>query len=123
MYVVGALLIAWGISGFFTTVFQCTPVHYLWDRDVITGHCVAMQPSLLGLAAINTILNFAVLVLPIPMIWQLQMRTRQKVAVAGILVLGSLSVTPHAPEPDPNVHTEWLTMRTVISYRASSGLT
>lgn len=88
LYTIGALLLCWGVSGFFTTVFQCTPIHYLWDQ--VSGSCISLEPSLVGLAVINTVLNGAVLVLPLPMVWQLNMPTRQKIAVIGIFILASL---------------------------------
>lgn len=50
--------------------------------------CIDIVPALLGLASLNTLLNAAVLILPMPMVWKLQMPLKQKGAVCGILVLG-----------------------------------
>ncbi|KAG6993948.1 hypothetical protein G7Y79_00049g085080 [Physcia stellaris] len=97
LYIVAGLQIAWAIAGFFTTVFQCSPVSGLWR--VVEGtiaptklRCIKIVPALLGLASVNTLLNAAVLILPMPMVWKLQMPLKQKGAVCGILVLGCADV-------------------------------
>ena len=94
LYVVGALQITWAIAGFFTTVFQCWPIDILWlpaEGIMPTGkpHCINLVHALLGLASLNTLLIAAVLIMPIPMVWSLQLELKQKVAICGIFVLGS----------------------------------
>ena len=87
LYTVGSVLVGWAASGFFTTVFQCWRVHAIWDH---TGSdCLDLVRALVGLATINTILNGAVLILPIPMLWNLRIPRQQKVAVISVFVLGS----------------------------------
>ncbi|KAL8785994.1 MAG: hypothetical protein Q9195_008405 [Heterodermia aff. obscurata] len=93
LYVVGGLQIAWAIAGFFTTIFQCLPINALWlpaEGIMPKGkpRCIKLIPALLGLASTNTMLIAAVLILPIPMVWSLQMPIKQKVAICGIFVLG-----------------------------------
>ena len=51
-------------------------------------HCISLVRALLGLASLNTLLIAAVLILPMPMVWSLQMPLQQKVAICGIFVLG-----------------------------------
>lgn len=93
LYVVGALQIAWATAGFFTTVFQCWPIDSLWlpaEGIKLTKkpRCISLVRALLGLASVNTLLIAAVLILPMPMVWSLQMPVKQKVAICGIFVLG-----------------------------------
>ena len=38
----------------------------------------------------NTVLDVAVLVLPMPIIWRLQIPRKQKIVISGIFLLGSL---------------------------------
>ena len=92
-YVIGAVLVGWAISGFFTTVFQCVPVTRIWLSGGIGEGCIQLVPALLALATINTLINGAVLILPIPMVWRLQMSRRNKIAVCAILALGSACVS------------------------------
>ena len=85
-YSIFVLLLGWAIAGFFTTVFQCWPIHSAWTH--MGGRCIDLKPALTGLATINTILNTAILILPISMIWSLQISLRKKVGVCAIFALG-----------------------------------
>lgn len=94
LYTVAALQLGWAISGFFTTVFQCWPVDILWrlEGGIMSGHpaghCIDLVASLTGLAIINAVLNTAMLILPLPMIWHLQISQKRKAALSAIFVLG-----------------------------------
>jgi hypothetical protein len=87
LYAVGSVLVGWAIAGFFTTIFQCWPVHTIWDHS--GDECIDLVPALVGLATINTLLNGAVLILPLPMLWNLRISLQQKIGVCGIFILGS----------------------------------
>ena len=93
LYTTFALLVAWAITGFFTTVFQCAPVQEQWEKIIVGGRCINWTAALTALAVINTVLNVSILVLPIPMIWGLQMPLRRKLAIIGIFVIGCGYVT------------------------------
>ena len=96
LYLVGALQVSWAVSGFFTTVFQCWPVNMLWRLDgglfsgnsEAAGHCINLIASLIGLAVTNTVLNTALLVLPMPMVWNLHTSQKHKLALTFIFALG-----------------------------------
>lgn len=85
-YSILVLLMGWAIAGFFTTTFQCSPVRTAWTH--VDGHCIDLKASLTGLAAINTILNSTILILPIPMVWNLQISIHKKVGICAIFALG-----------------------------------
>lgn len=88
LYIISTVLIAWAISGFFTTMFQCTPIHNVWEPSE-SRKCIDLVPALVGLAVINTVVNASVLILPMPIVWYLNMPRRRKVAVCGIFLIGS----------------------------------
>lgn len=94
LYTVGALQVVWAVSGFFTTVFQCWPIDVLWRLEGglfsghPAGHCIDLVASLTGLAVINTVLNTALLVLPMPMVWKLHTSRKHKIALTLIFALG-----------------------------------
>lgn len=46
----------------------------------------------MGTGATNTISDFAILILPMPIVWALKIRRRQKMVICGIFLLGALSV-------------------------------
>ena len=73
-----------------TTIFQCTPIPFFWDRTIHGGHCVSTAAFWYGHAAWNTAVDIIVLLLPIPVIRSLQMGKNQKFAVLGVFGLGAL---------------------------------
>ncbi|KAI1479226.1 hypothetical protein F4774DRAFT_425911 [Daldinia eschscholtzii] len=80
------LTVSWGIAFTFTVAFQCTPVSTLWDKfETDYGpYCIKIQPSSFALAISDLILDALILVIPMP--------HRQKIAVAGMLLLGLVVV-------------------------------
>ena len=96
LYIVGALQIGWTVSSFLTTVFQCWPINTLWALEAApfsessksAGHCIDLVVFITGLSVSNTVLNTALLVLPMPMVWNLHMSPKQKIALTFIFALG-----------------------------------
>ena len=88
LYIVAAIQTGWTIGSFFTTIFQCWPVDTRWNPHRTKSHCIDFVSSLIALALINTACNAAILILPIPMIYHLQMSRKMKWAFSGIFVLG-----------------------------------
>lgn len=84
-----------GIVLFFVAMFQCQPVSYYWDRLSIEGHCLDMD-LLLGIvymySAVAATCDFIIGILPVLLIWRLQMDRRTKTAVAGILGIACMFV-------------------------------
>lgn len=83
----GALWLLLGIVGTFSTAFPCIPAPYSWTANH-SEKCLDLKDLMLGLAASNTTLNLATLLLAIPMIWKLHLSKRQKFFVALLFALG-----------------------------------
>lgn len=69
--------------------FQCRPVQFIWDKS-IHGTCIKTWTFFVAGSAPNVLTDFAILILPLPAVWNLKMGMVQKVSVVGILMLGSL---------------------------------
>ena len=80
----------WCLAHIITVIFSCQPIPYFWDRTIKGGKCINENNFSYGTSAANILTDIAVLVLPIPWLWRLQMKTEKKVAIAGIFLLGSL---------------------------------
>lgn len=79
---------AWGLAAFFGDTFTCYPVEKQWDTT-IPGRCIDYGAITLGIGIINVIIDFILLGLPLPILWNLQMSTRRKVLLAFTLGAGS----------------------------------
>lgn len=86
------LTVAWGLAFTFTVAFQCTPVSTLWNEfEIEYGNaCIKVQDFYLAVAISDLILDIMILALPIPHLWVLQMPLRQKLAVGGMFLTGSM---------------------------------
>ncbi|KAF2138346.1 uncharacterized protein K452DRAFT_311699 [Aplosporella prunicola CBS 121167] len=83
-------LIAFTISCAGTLIFQCTPVQGAWDRSIGAKCFDFMTFRNIGLfnSCVNIVTDVVFASLPIPFIWQLQVNTRTKLSLVGILSLG-----------------------------------
>ena len=87
LYVTGALLVGWLIAINFLALFTCIPVRKAWN-PMLPGHCLASHKTFLGATISNIVLDFILLVLPIPMLWALHIQTSRKIALVGVFAAG-----------------------------------
>lgn len=84
------------------TLTQCRPLNNAWRVDFEEEKCL-IPASLRGLDYSNNCLclvtDIVLALLPIPMLWHVQLRRKVKAVIIAILSLGVLSVLP-APFPD-----------------------
>ncbi|EAW07002.1 putative integral membrane protein Pth11-like [Aspergillus clavatus NRRL 1] len=90
------LTVGYWISCSIAFLVCCRPTSYYWTqyRDPSGGRCIFdLYPFYLGNAAANVVTDGIILMVPIPLVWRLQMRTTQKILVSSIFLLGGLYVT------------------------------
>ncbi|KAE8135039.1 hypothetical protein BDV38DRAFT_273083 [Aspergillus pseudotamarii] len=94
LYAVMVLSTAVGIVFLFVSIFQCQPVSYYWNLLWMEGHCLDMDARL-GIvymySGVVAACDFTMGILPVFIIWRLQMDPRTKVAVAGILGIACIA--------------------------------
>jgi len=87
------IVLIWSVAIFFYDLFQCTPVQAQWDFTLKNAKCVS-GPSFVAAAysisVMTIITDWLYALLPIPMLWSVQMSPQAKVTVAFILSLGIL---------------------------------
>lgn len=94
--------IAWWINVVLVTMYfaallaglltQCgsSPVSTLWRAPAICAHNQKASSGAAIMGFLNAVLDTLILVLPIRMVWTLQMSFRQKFGVSAIFALGSM---------------------------------
>ena len=85
-----AMILAWAIAIILVGIFQCNPISTAWSPSVPTGHCINQLAFLLGVQYPNIVFDFVILILPIPVIWNIQRPTRDKLGLIGVFTLGGL---------------------------------
>ena len=81
-------LAAWYIAFQLTAIFQCTPVQFFWQRTLPGGHCVNSINFYIALASTNLFTDVAILLLPMPIVWRLQISTSRKLSISAVFMLG-----------------------------------
>ncbi|KAI0973639.1 hypothetical protein F4678DRAFT_459120 [Xylaria arbuscula] len=88
-YILITYIWLWGISEVIVAIAQCIPVAYQWDKS-LDGHCINQLAYYRWVSVPNVIHDVVMLVLPLPMVWSLQIDLRQKVALSGVFLIGSI---------------------------------
>lgn len=79
-YFVIGLNVVYAIAFVLISVFQCLPINLAWERWMyknaaeMPGHCNNINAQGWASAAVNVILDFFTLSLPLPSLWSLQVR-------------------------------------------------
>ena len=68
-------------------LFQCTPLERVWNFE-IPGHCINTLAYFRAETISNVVTNVMILLLPVPMVWRLQMALRRKLLLIGIFATG-----------------------------------
>lgn len=87
--IVGAVVIAYWIVVIMATIFGCRPVQGYWDKT-IKSYCINRGVLAIAVAGLNVLTDVVILLLPIPIIWHLQIALRQRFALSFVFLLGSL---------------------------------
>lgn len=89
-YILIGVITAWWIAAVLVSVLSCTPAKFDWDSTKHNGHCIGASGFILRNSIPNIATDVAILLLPLPVIWKLQLPIRKKVAVTVIFSLGIL---------------------------------
>ena len=90
LWTVGTLVTLEYIAVVLVEIFQCIPVHALWDFG--PGRCINLKGFFIGTGVLNTITDAIILVLPLPLIWTLRIDRTQRLALSGVFLLGGFIV-------------------------------
>lgn len=88
-YIIGTFVVLWVICITFLFVFICVPVQKLWYPD-LPGRCINQVGTWIANAVSTIVTDLAILVLPMPQVWKLQLRLSEKIALTVAFSLGFL---------------------------------
>ncbi|USP74527.1 hypothetical protein yc1106_01801 [Curvularia clavata] len=92
LYAVSAMFIIMNLIALLYIIFQCAPVSYAWDTSTPGGKCNAPQKLAdiyYATTAINIATDWFCALLPIPLLWNVQLNRNAKLSVGVILGLGA----------------------------------
>lgn len=91
LWVLHALNAAWLVGTLFALVFQCWPIAKVWNA-ALDGECASLGKFALGNIIPSIIIDVFILLLPLPILWRLQMELDKKVLITAVFVCGYLYV-------------------------------
>ena len=92
LYGTQALVIGWCIATSAAAIFRCNPIRYglLPLTEEVAAHCDNVTAYLLATSVVNVFFEFWILLMPLSVVWTLQLPNKQKMAVSCIFMLGAL---------------------------------
>ena len=88
--VVGLWVVAWGFTNFFGDIFQCFPIEKLWNPSV-QGHCISYGKLSFSMGIVNIVNDFVILILPMPLVWRLQLKRNKKILITVTFMGGTVA--------------------------------
>ncbi|KAF2659451.1 hypothetical protein K491DRAFT_564001, partial [Lophiostoma macrostomum CBS 122681] len=82
------VVVVYGTWTFFGSIFLCTPVPFFWDKSIRGGKCLNQFAVWFTNGGVNIAQDFAILILPMPLLRNLQISKGQKRALVVIFALG-----------------------------------
>ena len=92
--------IIFGVSAVIADCLICQPITFRWAPTMVDGFCGDQKSLDMFIAILNLLQDVAVVVLPMPILWGLQMARSRKVELSCIFGLGiTYGSQPHrAPQ-------------------------
>lgn len=89
VYSVFFLVAGYNLAILLVVLFGCTPFRKSWDLTILEGSCVDRGAVYICTAALGILSDLILLIMPLPVILQLQMPQRQKAGLVVLFVIGS----------------------------------
>ncbi|RHZ62446.1 putative plasma membrane protein Pth11-like [Aspergillus thermomutatus] len=83
------IIVSFTIGTVFSSIFQCTPVQWAFNKSIPGGGtCINMTAFWYANAAFNILSDLVLIALPVPVVVNLQLPLKSKVALCGIFAVG-----------------------------------
>ena len=93
-WMLGIFFVVWSIVTLLLCIFSCRPIKATWDLMLFLDPKTRCEPKMYNVINIhgfcNIISDFALLILPIPMIWSSKMTINKKIGVGAVFATGAL---------------------------------
>lgn len=90
-YTVLAYVVSCALMGIVVSINQCKPIRYSWEQPLgISGSCVDLKKAELGPGVATTVADGMILVMPMPMLWLLQITRVRKIQLCALFGIGFL---------------------------------
>ena len=82
------------------SIFQCNPIHKAWDTSsTVPGKCINVSALFYAQAGLDILQDCIIYVLPMRMLYQIQIPRRQKIALMFVFAIGGFVVVTGSKIP------------------------
>ncbi|KAL2834322.1 hypothetical protein BDW59DRAFT_156264 [Aspergillus cavernicola] len=126
IYISITVLLLYYIPALFIKIFFCKPISAYWN--IGSGTCIDQRNVIIADSAISIASDLWILILPVPMLWSLQMSRTKKLRVVGILGAGGLATgfsiwrLVMMIEEARTADTTWFWIHCVLTANAEAGI-
>lgn len=92
IYILMGLVVVWFLTGYISDFALCQPVSKLWKPNQ-PGTCGNPKQVCTSVGLVHSILDFAILLIPLPLVWNLKTSVSNKVVITLVLLAGCLYVS------------------------------
>lgn len=90
-YILGVIIVANGIAGVVTSLASCRPFSARWQGfEYVSAHCIDTVAYWRWISLPNILTDIIMLVLPLPVIWNLQLSRKERIGLTFIFLTGSM---------------------------------
>ncbi|KAH8703474.1 hypothetical protein BGW36DRAFT_423036 [Talaromyces proteolyticus] len=86
-WILGSIIVSWLVATLVVNLTVCTPPSKAWDPTV-DGHCRDWFPSSLGPAIMSAVIDLAILLWPMPFLFQLRLSKKKRLLLVGVFAIG-----------------------------------
>ncbi|KAE8389639.1 hypothetical protein BDV23DRAFT_184240 [Aspergillus alliaceus] len=73
-------------------IWQCNPIHAVWDFDIKNAHCLSISNIAYANAAVNIATEIMIFILPLPVLRTLHVPSKKKMALCSIFGIGVIVI-------------------------------
>lgn len=71
-------------------IFQCKPIAFAWNKAIEGGSCIDMVAYFRYSIIPDIVTDVAMLILPLPTVWNLQASISQRAGLTAVFLTGSM---------------------------------
>lgn len=89
---ISVFVVCFGVANTFSMIFQCTPISFFWNgwTGEYAGKCININAFSWIRAAIEIIIDLAIISLPIPLLLGLKLKWHKKLQILSMFSIGFL---------------------------------
>ena len=87
IYITHGINVAWLLSIWLAALLICRPIEQFWVSDG-TGTCGSNSMLLVGCSITNILVDLIILMIPLPVLWKLQLKLGKKLLISAVFTCG-----------------------------------